>query len=156
MSERADWLSILQGIIRDMETTGVTELDLQQEDLRLRLKRSPRRAGDAQSGPAPRSEVAPVGGENPCHHPVAAPLTGVFYGSPNPSTPPFVSPGDWIEQDTVVALIETMKVFNEVTADCRGRIAATLARQGELVHTGDPIFLVDTSAVPDDTGEEAS
>ena len=58
MSERADWLSTLEGIIRDMETTGVTELDLQMEELRLRLRRSPRRAGDIQNGPAPRAEVS--------------------------------------------------------------------------------------------------
>ncbi len=150
MAEQNDWVSVLKGIIRQMAATDVTELEVRQGDLRLRLGRVKHRAA---SLPLP-AEPAVI--ENPTPdrdrealHKVAAPLTGVFYSSPSPSSKEYVSAGDWVDQDTVVGLIETMKVFNEVVADCRGRVVAVQARQGQLVHAGEPLLLVDLSATPD-------
>ena len=151
MADRDDWVSILCDLVRRMAATEVTELELQQGDLRLRLRRgSPvaARAAAADQGGA-------VGSEGPELHRVKAPLTGVYYSAPSPGSEPFVRPGDWVEHTTVVGLIETMKVFNQVMADCRGRVETILVRQGQLVHAGEPILLVDMAALPDHDGEVA-
>lgn len=147
MAEQRNWESILKGFLQQMAKTDVTELEVRQGDLRLRLRRAPRPASSPQLPRPTTAEDLPPDREG--FHPVAAPLTGVFYASPNPSSKPYVSAGDWVEHDTVVGLIETMKVFNEVVADCRGRVAAIRAQQGQLVHAGDPLLLVDRQAGPD-------
>ena len=64
---------------------------------------------------------------------VKAPLTGVFYGSSSPSTPPFVTVGQKIEVGTVIGLIEAMKLFNEIKSDQAGRVARIVAESGKLV-----------------------
>jgi len=58
-----------------------------------------------------------------------------------------------VEPETVVGLIETMKVFNEVVAECRGRVTSILVQPGQLVHAGEPLLLVDVDAPPDTDGE---
>lgn len=148
MAEQSDWISVLRGVIQQMATADVTELEVCQGSVRLRLRRSLRAVP---SSPIPARPSAPEDSapEREGLHRVGAPLTGVFYSAPNPSNKPYVSAGDWIEHDTVVGLIETMKVFNEVVADCRGRVAAVLVQQGQLVHAGDPILLVDIEASDD-------
>ena len=64
---------------------------------------------------------------------VKAPLTGVFYGSSSPSSPPFVTVGQKIEVGTVVGLIEAMKLFNEIKSDQAGRVTRIVAESGKLV-----------------------
>lgn len=151
MAEQGNWTSVLRGVIQRMVATDVTELELRQGDLRLRLRRSAQPSSPPSSANAPASETQNADREG--LHRISAPLTGVFYTAPNPASKPYIAEGDWVEQDSVVGLIETMKVFNEVVADCRGRVASILARQGQLVHAGDPLMLVDLAATPDDAGE---
>ncbi len=147
MAEQGNWASVLTGVLQQMAKTDVTELEVRQGDLRLRLRRALQPASSPYpTRPAP-ADASPLSVER--HHRVAAPLTGVFYAAPNPSSKPYVAVGDWIEPDTVVGLIETMKVFNEVVADCRGRVAAILTQQDQLVHAGDVLLLVDLDASPD-------
>ena len=74
---------------------------------------------------------------------VVAPFTGVFYRSPTPSARSYVSEGDWVTAETVVGLVETMKIFNEVTADVSGRIVGFRAENGQLVHAGDALVLIE-------------
>lgn len=67
-------------------------------------------------------------------HDVRAPLPGTFYRAPKPGDPPFVEIGSRVEEHTVVGLIETMKLFNPVTAGARGVVHAILVENGELAH----------------------
>ena len=73
---------------------------------------------------------------------IPAPMVGIFYPAPEPGAPPFVSPGDRVEPDTTVGLIEVMKVFTAVTAGIGGTIEETLAGDARGVEYGEPLFLV--------------
>ncbi|MBT9252385.1 MAG: acetyl-CoA carboxylase biotin carboxyl carrier protein [Brockia lithotrophica] len=73
---------------------------------------------------------------------VRAPLVGTFYARPEPTAPPFVRVGDRVTPDTVVCLIEAMKIFNEIKAGVHGIVHAVLAEDGQLVEYGQPLFLI--------------
>ena len=73
---------------------------------------------------------------------IPAPMVGTFYPAPQPGAPPFVSPGDRVEPDTTVGLIEVMKVFTAVTAGLAGTIEEALAGDARGVEYGEPLFLV--------------
>ena len=73
---------------------------------------------------------------------IPAPMVGTFYVAPEPGAPPFVSPGDRVEPDTTVGLIEVMKVFTAVAAGLGGTIEAVLASNAGGVEYGEPLFLV--------------
>lgn len=87
--------------------------------------------GGAAVAPAPDPTVA-----------VVAPLTGVFYASSSPSTPPFAQVGETIQAGQVVCIVEAMKVFNEIKAEVSGMITAVLAKDGQLVQKGDALIRV--------------
>jgi acetyl-CoA carboxylase biotin carboxyl carrier protein len=74
---------------------------------------------------------------------IVAPLTGVFYLSPSPNLPPFVKVGDIIQLEQVVALIEAMKVFNEIRTEVAGRLTQIIAEGGLIVKKGDVLFRVE-------------
>ena len=71
---------------------------------------------------------------------IIAPLTGIYYGAASPSSPPFVSVGDVVQVGQVVALVEAMKVFNEIQAEVAGRVIAIVAIHGEVVQKGDALI----------------
>ena len=71
---------------------------------------------------------------------IISPLTGVYYVSPSPSTPPFVKPGDTVQVGQVVALIEAMKVFNEIQSEVAGRVIELVAQNGDVVQKGDVLI----------------
>jgi biotin carboxyl carrier protein len=66
----------------------------------------------------------------------------VYYSSPSPSSPPFVSLGDLVQVGQVVALVEAMKVFNEIQAETAGRVVAMVAPNGEVVQKGDALIRI--------------
>jgi acetyl-CoA carboxylase biotin carboxyl carrier protein len=76
-------------------------------------------------------------------HAILSPMTGVFYRSASPDAPPFVEPGDRVEEGQAVGLIEAMKVYSEIPADRSGRIVDILAASGQLVSQDDPLMLLD-------------
>ncbi len=73
---------------------------------------------------------------------VVAPLTGVFYASPSPSSAPFADIGDPVQAGQVVCIVEAMKVFNEVKCEVSGTVAAILPKNGQLVQKGDALIRV--------------
>ncbi len=134
----------LRCLFRDLEATDVDELEVATASSRLYLRREPSRraAGHplshhTQGAPAPSRPGPTAAGV-----PVVAPLTGVFSSRPKPEQPPFVVTGDMIEVGQVVGLIETMKIFNEVTADVAGEVLSVAASEGELVEAGHPLLYV--------------
>jgi acetyl-CoA carboxylase biotin carboxyl carrier protein len=77
-------------------------------------------------------------------HEITSPMVGTFYSSPNPDSDPFVSVGSSVSQDTVVCIVEAMKLFNEIEAEVSGEIVEVLVQNGELVEYGQPLFRVKT------------
>lgn len=74
--------------------------------------------------------------------PISSPMMGIYYSAPSPGADPFVKPGDAVSAGQVVALIEAMKVFNEITAPVNGIVASLAAENGQLVQPGDPLIYV--------------
>lgn len=142
-------------IMRLLEDSSFDELELEVGELKLSLRR-----GEGQVSPRPKREKAaaapaPKGGNG--HAPVAAPvapssdpnavdvpspLLGVFYRAPKPGEAPFVEVGAKVEEDTVIAIIEVMKLMNSVRAGVKGEITEILAENAALVEYGQPLIRV--------------
>ncbi|MEK4973183.1 acetyl-CoA carboxylase biotin carboxyl carrier protein [Niallia sp. FSL R7-0648] len=75
-------------------------------------------------------------------HKITSPMVGTFYQSASPDSPAFVKEGDKVTKDSVVCIVEAMKLFNEITAEVDGEIVEILVKDGELVEYGEPLFLV--------------
>ena len=75
-------------------------------------------------------------------HKIESPMVGTFYASPSPDADSFVQPGSKVSKDSVVCIVEAMKLFNEIEADIKGEIVETLVENGQLVEYGQPLFLV--------------
>jgi acetyl-CoA carboxylase biotin carboxyl carrier protein len=69
-------------------------------------------------------------------------MVGTFYAAPDPDSPPYVSVGSEVVEDTVICIVEAMKVFNEIKAEVRGTIEKVLVGNEEGVDFGQPLFLV--------------
>ncbi|MGA9288644.1 MAG: acetyl-CoA carboxylase biotin carboxyl carrier protein [Anaerobacillus sp.] len=73
---------------------------------------------------------------------VKSPMVGMFYSSPSPEDAAFINVGDSVQEETVVCVLEAMKMFNDVQADVNGEIIEVLVQNGDLVEFGQPLFLV--------------
>ncbi len=144
-------LGRLTQIIELMKEHGLTEVDLQQEKQKIRLARGGMlpmaAAAPAQPQTAAASAASPVPPQADASHivTITSPMVGTYYSKPNPDAENFVKVGDAIGSDTIVCIIEAMKVFNEIPADISGQIVAVLAENEESVEFGKPLFKVDTS-----------
>ena len=110
------------------------------------------RDGAGQAGGAPRADGAALeAADADGLVAVVAPLPGTFYRAPRPGAPPFVSEGDAVGADTVVAIIETMKLMNSVPAGTSGRVARILVENGEFAPLGAALLHIEPdSPVPND------
>jgi len=75
-------------------------------------------------------------------HKITSPMVGTFYASPSPDSKEYVAVGDRIKSDSIVCIVEAMKLFNEIEAEIDGEIVEVLAKNGQLVEYGQPLFLV--------------
>jgi biotin carboxyl carrier protein len=134
-----DWIEAVRQVVAAVRASDLTELALVNGDFSVRVRRHPEAVA--------ASERAPLGGDGGAEdaglHRVVAPFTGVFYRSPTPSARAYVGEGDWVDADAVIGLVETMKIFNEVTADVSGRVVKYAADSGQLVHAGDALVLIE-------------
>ena len=147
-------------LLQLMEKYGVTETNLQKGDESWKVRRGPKHVTVAadpnfvvpQAAPAavpapapaaaaePAAEAAPA---KPAGTMINAPTVGTFYAAANPDDPPFVSVGSTVTADTVVCIIEAMKVFNEIPAEKSGRIVEVLVENGDAVEFGQPLFRIE-------------
>ncbi len=158
-------LERVQALMELMEKHGLTEINLRRGDEQWRLRRGPQEmlkmvpagyphmnpyAGQSfpsggQSAPAQQSSQPPAEAKKPeaSNLPVIkSPTVGTFYSSPTPEDPPFVSIGSRVQHDTVVCLVEAMKVFNQIPAEVSGTITEILVQNGDSVEFGQPLFRV--------------
>lgn len=153
-------LEKLKELIELMEKHDLTDVHLRHGGEQWRLRRGPQVVAAAPAAPAayaaPPAAAAPAPAAPAAAAPEAAapaapasnlleiksPIVGTFYSSPTPEDPAFVSAGSKVTPDTVVCIVEAMKVFNQITADVSGTIEEMLVSNGDPVESGQVLFRV--------------
>jgi len=143
-----------------MNEHDLAEIDLRQGDQRIRLRRGPEAVTvTAMPSVVASSSPAVTGSQGAASKAVGAsgdaaadagnllvirsPMVGTFYAAASPDSPPFVKVGDQVGPETTVCIVEAMKVFNEIPAECAGRIVGVLAQSGDPVEFNQPLFRVE-------------
>lgn len=95
----------------------------------------------AVSQEAPKVEAAAEADTTNLHK-ITSPMVGTFYSSPTPDADAYVKAGSSVSKDSIVCIVEAMKLFNEIEAEVNGEIVEVLVKNGQLVEYGQPLFLV--------------
>lgn len=148
-----------------MKKSGLSEFEIQDQEFKLRIKRDVGGQPAVFQAPAAAAPV-PVAAPSPAPAPVAAapspapaaapaadpgvkvitsPMVGTFYAAPSPDNPPFVTVGSPVKPDTVVCIVEAMKVMNEIQSELNGTVVECLVASGTSVEFGQPLFRVKVS-----------
>lgn len=139
-------------LIALMKEHELTEIDLRNESRRIRLRSGnettfvgapPMAAMPAAGTPAAAAAepaAPPAEDENATF--IKSPMVGTFYLSPKPGEPAFVKVGDHVQADTIVCIVEAMKMFNEIPAGVSGKITGIVAKNEEPVDVGRPLFKI--------------
>jgi len=155
----------LKEILRILEAQDITEFELEQDGVKLRVCRASKTP--AVVAPAVRAPPAPVAAstpaaaqgagspagaptlveetgveEGPAGTVVKSPIVGTFYRAPDPNSPAFVSVGDRVKVGQVLCIIEAMKLMNEIEAEFGGEVVKIHVENGQPVQYGDPLFTV--------------
>ena len=150
----------LRELIALLRDNQLAELELENEGFRVRLRRDS--SGSSYVAdvpqpapapvPAPAAAAAPAGPTHPGTqattaasqdqdlHIIPSPIVGTFYRSPSPNADPFVKIGSSVEPETVVCIIEAMKLMNEIQAETRGEVVKVYVENGQPVEYGQPLF----------------
>jgi acetyl-CoA carboxylase biotin carboxyl carrier protein len=154
--EKISWLARIEQLIQVLEGSTIGELELTEAGTEIVIRRKPGmvmvssapaqpQVGMMQNGQSAailQPAVAPPAKSDKSVA-IAAPLTGVYYDAASPTTSPFVAIGDVVHVGQMVALVEAMKVFNEIQADVSGRVVAMIATSGDVVQKGDVLLRVE-------------
>lgn len=148
----------IRRLIALMNDHNLQEMDLRQGDMRIQLRRADQSAAGSPPlippapaapavAPAPAAPAAAVAPpvEDPHVALIKSPMVGTFYAAPDPDSDPYVTVGDPIGRETIICIVEAMKVFNEIQAEIAGTITAVLVENGEPVEFGQPLFKVKTA-----------
>jgi len=149
----------IKKLIELLEESGIAEIEIKEGEEAVRISRMPTGAAAAFAHhqvaalpmaaqvEAPKT-VAPPPAEAPAkpkpnEHVITAPMVGTFYGSPSPGAKAFIEIGDEIKVGQVLCIIEGMKMMNQIEADKAGRVTSIMARNGDPVEFGQPLFIVE-------------
>ena len=148
-------LDKIQELLKLMESHGLEEIEIEDNDYRVRLKKETQGVAvtmpQMAALPAHAAAAAPAAGATPSgddladssdHFIITSPIVGSFYRAPTPDAEPFVEVGDPVDTDKVVCIVEAMKVMNEVKAEAPGVIEQVLIESGKPVEYGQPLFRV--------------
>jgi len=145
-------LEALRELTRLMGENDLLELEYQYGELSIRLSKRPSAAPAVAVSPVAAVPAAPAAAAAPAkaaaeeedrYLKVVSPMVGTFYWAPSPDSPPYVTMGATVNEDTVVCLIEAMKVFNEIKAGVSGKIAKICLKNEQSVEFGQVLFLVE-------------
>ncbi|HXY76432.1 MAG TPA: acetyl-CoA carboxylase biotin carboxyl carrier protein [Steroidobacteraceae bacterium] len=154
----------IKKLIELLEESGIAEIEIKEGEEAVRISRMPSGgaavahgvvsplapgAAAAHAAPAATSAAPSAPAESapakpkPSEHVITAPMVGTFYAAPSPGAKPFVEIGDEIKVGQVLCVIEAMKMMNQIEADKAGRITSIMARNGDPVEFGQPLFVVE-------------
>ena len=136
---------------------GFTDFEFENENIRVRLSKqvnapvfatpapqpptaTPGQAATAQTQASPAAAEAPAADEDAGLYKITSPIVGTFYRASSPEKPPYVSEGSVVSPETVVCIVEAMKLMNEIQADTSGEIVRIYVENGQPVEYGQPLF----------------
>lgn len=146
------WIKRVEELIKVLEGSTIGELELTEAGTEIIIKRRPHmmmvsvptgKLSLANSGPQVVPGAAGQAVKKDSSVAILAPLAGVYYIASSPASPPFVNPGDVVHVGQVVALVEAMKVFNEIQSEVAGRVVELVATNGNVVQKGDVLMRVE-------------
>jgi acetyl-CoA carboxylase biotin carboxyl carrier protein len=138
-----------------MESSKLSEIEIQKGDTRIRLKKGhytdtrDRFATMEQLPKAPKEQAnlrysdADVMADKKNLHIIKSPMVGTFYNSPSPDSSPFVGIGSHVERESVLCILEAMKIMNEIQSDVSGVIQEIFVSNGQAVEFGQPLFAIE-------------
>ncbi len=146
----------LKELVKLMVNNDLSEMDLRDTDEQVTIRRQGETVitqTPVAVAPASVAATATLSAETPTAPPpqeqqqeegieIVSPMVGTFYSSSDPNSPEFVNVGDEVSDDTTVCIVEAMKIFNEIKAQCNGSIIKALVSSGDPVEFGQPLFLV--------------
>jgi acetyl-CoA carboxylase biotin carboxyl carrier protein len=145
-------------ILALLDASGFDELQLETDRYKLYLRRpgAPASTQRAAASPAAASPAAAVAPAVPQPAPdtrsglvdVVSPMVGIFYRAPKPGDPPFIEAGSEVDEESVVGIIEVMKLMNSISAGKRGTVVEVVAADGELVQYGSVLARIAPAGVP--------
>lgn len=152
-------LDRIRKLLQLMEKFDVSEINLQNDDESWKIRRGPRvayaqpampqgfgvptMATQAAPAVAPATAEPAAAAAVPAGVTINAPTVGTYYAAASPEDAPFVSVGTVVKPDTVICMIEAMKVFNQILAEKSGRIVEILVENGDAVGFGQPLFRIE-------------
>lgn len=151
-------LKDIKAIIDLMKKNSISEFEMEREDFKIRLKRGLNGGGGgpaydespsiAYAPSAPAQVAAPIPIPSPnsssgvAESEVRSPMVGTFYRAPSPESAPYIEVGTEVNPETVVCIIEAMKVMNEIKAEARGIVTQIIAENAKPVEFGQPLFKI--------------
>jgi len=147
----------IQELIDLLKKNNLTELELEREGLRIRVRHEtgvrtvtasvPEQGASATASSSQASIATGAQTENTTGMiTIASPIVGTFYRSPSPDADPYVEEGDYVKKGQVLCIVEAMKLMNEIESEVDGRIVKILAESTKPVEYGQALFLVDSTA----------
>jgi acetyl-CoA carboxylase biotin carboxyl carrier protein len=142
-------------LIELLEESGISELEISEGEESVRISRHPRMGVQTHfaqplpavhAAPAATAAPATAAGEHAARndeHTVTSPMVGTFYSTASPGAKPFVEIGSEIKIGQILCIIEAMKMMNQIESDKAGRLTAILAKNGEPVEFGQPLFIIE-------------
>jgi acetyl-CoA carboxylase biotin carboxyl carrier protein len=144
-------------LIELLEESGISELEISEGEESVRISRHPRAGIQVATQAAPIMQAAPAAAAAPAtaataaveraprndEHTVTSPMVGTYYASASPGAKPFVEIGSEIKVGQILCIIEAMKMMNQIESDKEGRVTAMLAKNGEPVEFGQPLFIIE-------------
>ena len=148
----------IKKLIELLEESALTEIEISEGEESIRLSRSspldpaesttanplPARLTETPSPSRESSSIAATLEDLPGTVPVVSPMVGTFYAAPNPESSPYVKTGSEVTLGDTLCVIEAMKIFNHVDAECSGVIRKILKNSGDPVEFGETLFLIET------------
>jgi len=157
----------IKKLIELLEESGIAEIEIKEGEEAVRISRmptgsnapppsyppyahvagvpmamSPQLEAPTKASAAPAAE-GPTAKPKPNEHVITAPMVGTFYACPSPGAKPFIEIGDEIKVGQVLCIIEAMKMMNQIEADKAGKVTSIMARNGDPVEFGQPLFVIE-------------
>jgi acetyl-CoA carboxylase biotin carboxyl carrier protein len=130
----------IKKLIELLEESGIAEIEIKEGEEGVRISRLP---GGVGAQPYVAMPALPAPKPNPNEHVVTAPMVGTYYAAPSPGAKAFIDIGDEVKVGQVLCIIEAMKMMNQIESDKAGRVTSIMARNGDPVEFGQPLFVIE-------------